>query len=189
MFNFILPSFIFKIEKWKWNKEYKVYVSNFGNFKDNYKNNIPVKINSSGYCTIKTAYGTKLAHRLVMLTWKPIPNAESLTVDHLNHNKRDNSLLNLEWVSKEENQTRAADDYLPAIEKKAKIADACPVYITLKNGEDMKFKTWESCLNYCFNTCHIEKTTDKEKIKGRVRAAAANGKPYCGVIWKMKTEQ
>lgn len=33
MFNFILPQFFIKVEKWKWNKEYRVYVSNYGNFK------------------------------------------------------------------------------------------------------------------------------------------------------------
>ena len=51
-------------------------------------------------------------HRLVLLTWRPIPNAEDLTVDHLNHNKRDNSVNNLEWVTEEENLTRAKNDYV-----------------------------------------------------------------------------
>lgn len=50
-----------------------------------------------------------------MLTWKPIPNAEELTVDHLNHNKRDNSLDNLEWVTKAENIRRSKQDFIPAI--------------------------------------------------------------------------
>jgi hypothetical protein len=45
-----------------------------------------------------------------MLTWKPIPDAENLTVDHLNHNKRDNSLYNLEWVTQKENLRRAKED-------------------------------------------------------------------------------
>ena len=47
-----------------------------------------------------------------MLTFRPIPNAEDLTVDHLNHNKRDNSLDNLEWVTKEENWDRANADLI-----------------------------------------------------------------------------
>ena len=99
MFKFILPKFQFKIEKWKWNSEDRVYVSTLGNFKDEYKNLIPVRIDNNGYCVIKTNCGFKKAHRLVMLTWKPIPDAENLTVDHLNHNKRDNSVNNLEWVT------------------------------------------------------------------------------------------
>ena len=50
-----------------------------------------------------------------MLTWKPIPDAENLTVDHLNHNKRDNSLINLEWVTFVENQARAKRDRIKTI--------------------------------------------------------------------------
>ena len=91
----ISPRFIFKVERWKWNKEYRVYVSNLGNFKNEHKQNLPFLINQNGYIIIKTENGYKLAHRLVMLTFCPIPNAEDLTVDHKNHNKRDNSLDNL----------------------------------------------------------------------------------------------
>ena len=100
---------IFKIERWKFNKEYGIYVSSEGHFKDRYKRLIPVKINRGGYCMIKTEQGDKLAHRLVMLTWRPVPNAEELTVDHLDHNKRYNSIQNLEWVSKQENLKRAKE--------------------------------------------------------------------------------
>jgi hypothetical protein len=50
-----------------------------------------------------------------MLTWRPTPNAEHLTVDHLNHNKRDNSLENLEWVSQEENIRRAKADFIKVV--------------------------------------------------------------------------
>ena len=37
----------------------------------------PIKIDNNGYCAIKTNCGFKKAHRLVMLTWKPIPDAEN----------------------------------------------------------------------------------------------------------------
>ena len=46
-----------------------------------------------------------------MLTWKPTPEAEQLTVDHLDHNKRNNALYNLEWVSRGENLKRARRDF------------------------------------------------------------------------------
>lgn len=108
----IFPSLILKIERWKFNKDYGIYVSTLGNFKDRHKRRLPIKVNN-GYCYVKTETASwKAAHRIVMLTWKPIPNAEDLTVDHLNHNKRDNSLSNLEWVTKEENLRRAAQDVL-----------------------------------------------------------------------------
>ena len=108
----ILPTLHLRIERWKFNKEYGIYVSTLGNFKDRYKRRLPFKL-KDGYCYIKTETANwKSAHRLVMLTWRPIPDAEELTVDHLNHNKRDNSIGNLEWVTKEENLKRAERDRL-----------------------------------------------------------------------------
>ena len=108
----IFPRLILKIERWKFNKDFGVYVSTLGHFKDRYKRNLPIKINQEGYCAVNTEHNTVLAHRLVMFTWRPIPNAETLTVDHKNHNKRDNSLDNLEWVTRAENYRRAAKDYI-----------------------------------------------------------------------------
>ena len=115
----ILPRFLFKIERWKWNSDYRVYVSNLGHIKNEHKQDLPVYIDDNGYCRVHTVCCSyKTVHRLVMLTWRPIPNAEELTVDHLNHNKRDNSLENLEWVTKEENLRRAAEDLIKKDKKK-----------------------------------------------------------------------
>ena len=111
----LLPTISLRIERWKFNKDYGIYVSTLGNFKDRYKRRLPIKINQQGYCMVKTEAPKapwKLTHRMVMLTWKPIPDAENLTVDHLNHNKRDNSVNNLEWVTEKENLRRAANDLL-----------------------------------------------------------------------------
>lgn len=112
MFNFILPRFIFRVERWKWNKEYRIYVSNMGHFMDEHKRIIPVKINQNGYVLIKTAYGYESGHRLVMKTWRPTAAMDKLTVDHLDHNKRNNSVENLEWVTRAENMKRARADYI-----------------------------------------------------------------------------
>lgn len=113
----IFPTISLRIERWKFNKDYGIYVSTLGNFKDRYKRRLPFKL-KDGYCYVKTETANwKSAHRLVMLTWRPIPNAEELTVDHLNHNKRDNSLNNLEWVTKEENLRRAKEDANLIIQK------------------------------------------------------------------------
>lgn len=113
----MLPKIIFSLETWKFNKEFGVWVSSLGHFKDRRKRNLSYRINQSGYCAVQTESGKKLAHRLVLLTFRPIPNAEDLTVDHLNHNKRDNSLNNLEWVTRETNLERAKRDKLTKIEE------------------------------------------------------------------------
>ena len=112
MFRIILPRFIFRVERWKWKKEYRIYVSNLGHFMDEHKKIIPVKINQSGYVVIRTPYGFEQGHRLVMKTWRPTAAMDKLTVDHLDHNKRNNSVENLEWVTKAENMKRARADYI-----------------------------------------------------------------------------
>lgn len=101
------------LERWKFNKEYGIWVSNKGRFMNQYKKLIAPKVMDNGYLTVKTMGGSyRYAHRVVMLTWCPTVEAEHLTVDHLNHNKRDNSVANLEWVSLEENIRRANDDFM-----------------------------------------------------------------------------
>lgn len=134
MFKFILPRFIFRMERWKWNKEYRIYVSNMGHFMDEYKKIIPVKINQNGYVLIKTKYGYESGHRLVMKTWRPTAAMDKLTVDHLDHNKRNNSVENLEWVTRAENMKRARADYIDenAKPKKNKQAKTIPCSYTIE---------------------------------------------------------
>lgn len=125
MFKFILPSINLRrsIECWKWNSEYRVYVSTLGHVKNEHKQNIPMKINQRGYCSVYANGSNILLHRLVLMTWRPIPNAEALTVDHINHNKRDNAIINLEWVTEEENIRRAKNDLIVDVPKAKPSAD------------------------------------------------------------------
>lgn len=44
-----------------------------------------------------------LIHRLVIETYNPVDNMENLQVNHLDENKRNNNLNNLQWVSSKEN--------------------------------------------------------------------------------------
>ena len=178
MFNFIFPKFHFNVERWKWNKEFKIYVSNFGHFKDKYKNNIPVKIKQNGYCQIKTEYGYKLVHRLVMLTFKPIPNAEELTVDHLDHNKRNNRVDNLEWVSDRENFKRANNDYVSLFEE---IEDKNQII----NGLGMRFDSYESAANWLIKNYMIKDKApipSTNKIIKKIKKAIISNEPYCHII-------
>lgn len=112
MLKIILPKPIIRIERWKYSKIYGIYVSNLGNFRNKEKQPIKPKVNSSGYLVIKTKYGMDLAHRIVATTWFPTEGMLHLTVDHLDHNKRNNAVYNLEWVTEEENLRRAEEDFV-----------------------------------------------------------------------------
>lgn len=111
--NFILPSITINIERWKWNKKYRVFVSNRGRVKNIDGKLLKIKTTSTGYLAVRVAAKKAMfVHRLVMETWRPISNPEEMTVDHLDHNKRNNDIRNLEWVAEKENRKRAADDSL-----------------------------------------------------------------------------
>lgn len=129
----ILPTIRINIERWKWNKTFEVYVSTMGRVKNRSKMLIPPKTTCHDYLCFYIPHIRKFisAHRLVMLTWQPRSDAEFLTVDHINHNKRDNSLYNLEWVTTEENLRRAVNDYA---------ADACPEEPKLKKKKKKEKK-------------------------------------------------
>ena len=190
---FILPKIFLGIERWKWNKEYRVYVSNMGHFKDEHKEDLPFKTTTSGYLNVKTRCGYKLAHRLVMLTWRPIPGAEDLTVDHLDHNKRNNALTNLEWVTREENLRRADEDHLdneiaelpvPTVQvtvKKKKKGNA------IERGTTQHFKTPADAAKWAMTLSELanNKTVKIETVKKNVRKAAKNKTSYLGFMWEI----
>ena len=191
---FILPKIFLGIERWKWNKEYRVYVSNMGHFKDEHKEDLPFKTTNSGYLNVKTRCGYKLAHRLVMLTWRPIPGAEDLTVDHLDHNKRNNALTNLEWVTREENLRRADEDHL---DDEVAESPVPTVQVTVKKkkkkcneierGTIQHFKTPADAANWAMTLPELanNETVKVETVKKNVRRAAKNKTPYLGFTWEI----
>ena len=48
-----------------------------------------------------------LVHRLVMLTFNPIPNPNDFQVNHIDTDKTNNNLSNLEWCTNSENMIHA----------------------------------------------------------------------------------
>ena len=189
MCRFILPTLKLNIERWKWNSEFRVYVSNMGNFKDEHKKPIAIKIGSnSGYVKIKTPYGVKSAHRLVMLTWKPIPNAEEMTVDHLDHNKRNNKLENLEWVYETENKTRAKEDiYKEAaapVEQKTQTTKKQVIHGRRIRTGKQTFENIDEAIAWMRRSGFLNDSYIKENIESKIANAIKNNKLYCGRKWK-----
>ena len=153
--NFILPTITINIERWKWNRKYRVFVSNRGRVKNIDGKVLKAKTTSTGYLAVKVA--TKKAmfiHRLVMETWRPIPNSEEMTVDHLDHNKRNNDIRNLEWVTEKENRERAANDQLIekeiALIKTKELAQHKIYYIDCNSG--IRFNSLNSYVDYLYKT-------------------------------------
>lgn len=64
-------------------------------------------------------YRNKSLHRLLMITFKPVEGYKKLTVDHIDCNKHNNNLDNLEWVTSKENTHRAIKNGLYSNNRKA----------------------------------------------------------------------
>ena len=201
----MLPKIHIEIEKWRFNKNYNLYVSNLGNFKDKSKEDIKLMVEKGGYLQIPVCNNKQgkvkylQAHRVVMETWCPKQNMwkDKLTVDHLDHNKRNNKTKNLEWVTKQENQRRAIADMVyddkDALIQSLKdqvrnlqaeleqINSTKKINISIDNGHH--FYSWQEVKTYLTekNSAYIH--TPKTTMQRNIRKAAANKKPYCGFKW------
>lgn len=87
-------------------------ISNYGRIYNSYLN-IFLKpgISGSGYYFVylSTIYGQKIMqlHRLVMIAFNPVNNYEMLQVNHIDGNKLNDNINNLEWVTRSENVKHA----------------------------------------------------------------------------------
>lgn len=94
------------------NKEY--IISNYGTIYDPATHKYrKLKRHHKGYlkCSfiINGKYKSKFVHRLVLMTFNPVDDMEKLQVDHIDGNKENNRLDNLEWVTNSENTRRAIE--------------------------------------------------------------------------------
>ena len=83
-----------------------------------YFNRRPVKLyyNNKGYLCCSLLNKTKLVHRLIALTWMPNPDNKP-QVNHIDGNKTNNKVENLEWVTGLENIQHATMTGLRDTEK------------------------------------------------------------------------
>lgn len=106
------PSIKLDIERWKFNEQAQLYVSNQGRVRRKNGALIEFKVRrDNGYISVYTKEsGFWSVHQLVAQTWIPNSDPTKNTVDHLDHNKRNNRVENLEWCTVTENRARAERD-------------------------------------------------------------------------------
>lgn len=94
-------------ELWReWPQDPRIMVSNKGNVvscKGGACHPLKVSHNNWGYQKVGAVHGSpQLVHRMVAETWIPNPNNHT-QVNHINGDKDDNSVENLEWATPSQN--------------------------------------------------------------------------------------
>ena len=124
----MLPKIHLTIERWRKNKEYGVYVSTCGRVKlIKNKEMLNPRINERGYCTVFTDKGAVMVHRLVAYTWLGGKRNAMYNVDHINSNKRDNSIKNLRWVTIEVNNQYAQYTQTNIVPATTEVVEETPI--------------------------------------------------------------
>lgn len=103
------------ITKFKTNNAYYPYAaSKCGRVKNLKTGNIrKATISKSGYAMIGTKdLGHMYVHRIVLEIWEPQSGEVKPQVNHIDGNKSNNNLDNLEWCTRKENMQHAADSGL-----------------------------------------------------------------------------
>ena len=124
----MLPKIHLTIERWRKNKEYGVYVSTCGRVKlIKNKELLNPRINERGYCTVFTDKGAVMVHRLVAYTWLGGKRNAMYNIDHINSNKRDNSIKNLRWVTIEVNNQYAQYTQTNIVPAATEVVEETPI--------------------------------------------------------------
>ncbi len=118
--------------------------------------------NKKGYLQVhlrdKNKSKTIQCHRLVLLTFNPIPNADKMEVNHKNENKQDNCLSNLEWTTHLENVRHGTGITRKAMAqyKKLLCVELNTIFDSVKSASEtlhINYGNLTSCCNGHLETC------------------------------------
>lgn len=126
-------------------KEY--IISNYGRVYSFKSNKLLIPTERNGYLSVTLFYNgiyyPKRINRLVMMTFAPIPNANLLQVNHINGNKKDNRIWNLEWCTAKQNIAHAIETGLRKIGE-----DHPDAVITNKQAKQICELLEQQCYSY-----------------------------------------
>lgn len=150
-------------ERWKKVPELEnVKVSSLGNVRINGKLIRP-KVNMKGYFVVEYENKHYFVHRLVAKAFLKHNLEKYDTIDHIDQNKRNNALSNLEIVPHEENLRRAENNI---IKQALEISDLPVWNIRIKNEKGMEFKSLQRASNYLMNETGLSREDAVKDILG-----------------------
>jgi hypothetical protein len=116
-----------------------------------------------------------LVHRLVAMTFIGLPNDEKHQVNHIDGNKTNNQIENLEWVTAKENMRHAHNNKL-IVHKKGEFSPRAKKIMQIDKNSGEIIKIW-GCVK------SIE--TELNYLQGNISDVAnGNGKTAYGFKWK-----
>lgn len=170
------PNLYNALEYWRPIEEYhnKYYVSNLGRIKNAKGKIIKLQHSDRGYTIFTFNYNgkvTRYIHHLVMAAFGDHKPAPYYQIDHIDGNKRNNCISNLEWVTPSENTRRAYQNHLKtpsgAIKAYQIDIDSDDVIMTFGTITDAALTTGDSTYSI-----RAQKTLTKKGYRWRIDIAS-----------------
>ena len=141
---------------------------------------IKLQTNKFGYTTVFLNKGGKqkgfFVHRLVIKTFNPILNDSDYQVNHIDENKENNSLNNLEWCTAKENINHGTCIQRRVEKQKITNRRRKPVISIDKSGNENEYlSAWDASRKI-------------GAFQSNIWKAIHNGKKCNGYYWKYKEE-